>query len=68
MMSLFQYKGSKVWTMDFQVGGQRVRETTGTPNRRLAERIEQKRKQDIEAGRAGITKPQGPLSFGELLT
>jgi integrase len=65
MMSLFQYKGSKVWTMDFQVGGQRVRETTGTPNRRLAERIEQKRKQDIEAGRAGITKPQGPLSFAD---
>ena len=27
-MSLFRYKGSKVWTMDFVIHGQRIREST----------------------------------------
>ena len=29
-MSVFRYKGSKVWTMDFLFHGQRIRESTGT--------------------------------------
>jgi hypothetical protein len=29
-MSLYRYKGSKVWTRDFIFHGQRIRESTGT--------------------------------------
>jgi hypothetical protein len=28
-MSIFRYKGSKVWTMDFVIHGQRIRESAG---------------------------------------
>lgn len=35
-MSIFRYRGSKVWTMDFIFQGRRVRETTGTRSRTLA--------------------------------
>jgi hypothetical protein len=55
-MSLFRYKGSKVWTMDFMFHGQRVRESTGTTGKTLAMDIERKRRRDLEAGAAGIKK------------
>lgn len=55
-MSLFRYKGSKVWTMDFMFHGQRVRESTGTTSKTLAVDIERKRRRDLEAGAAGIKK------------
>jgi hypothetical protein len=29
-MSIFRYKGSKIWTMDFISHAQRIRERTGT--------------------------------------
>jgi integrase len=55
-MSLFQYKNSKIWTMDFIFHGQRIRESTGTRAKSRAKRIEDKRRQDLEEGTAGIKK------------
>lgn len=59
-MSIFRYKGSKVWTMDFIFHGQRIRETTGTRSKTLALKIEDKRRRDLEGGAAGIKKAQAP--------
>jgi hypothetical protein len=62
-MSLFRYKGSKVWTMDFVFQGQRIRESTGTRNKELARRIERDRRLGIEEGRAGLAKPKTMRTF-----
>ena len=59
-MSLFRYKGSKVWTMDFVVHGQRIRESTGTRSKTLAGRIEDNRRRALEEGAAGIKKHRQP--------
>ncbi|MGC2246109.1 MAG: site-specific integrase [Terriglobales bacterium] len=60
-MSVFRYKGSKVWTMDFLFHGQRIRETTGTRSKTLAVKIEDKRRRSLEEGAAGIRKQRQPL-------
>lgn len=60
-MSLYRYKGSKVWTMDFIFHGQRIRESTGTRSKTLAQRIEDRRRRALEEGTAGIRKRQQPL-------
>jgi hypothetical protein len=49
-MSLFRYQGSKVWTMDFLFHGQRIRESTGTRSKTLAQKIENKRRRALEEG------------------
>ena len=59
-MSLFRYQGSKVWTMDFLFHGQRIRESTGTRSKTLAQKIEDKRRRALEEGTAGIRKHQQP--------
>jgi integrase len=64
-MSVFQYKGSKVWTMEFQFQGHRIRETTGTRKKTLALEIERKRRRELEEARAGIRKPQQASFFSE---
>ena len=60
-MSVFRYKGSKVWTMDFLFHGQRIRESTGTRSKTLALKIEDKRRRALEEGAAGIRKQRQPL-------
>jgi len=60
-MSVFRYKGSKVWTMDFLFHGQRIRESTGTRSKPLALKIEDKRRRALEEGAAGIRKQRQPL-------
>jgi integrase len=55
-MSLFRYKGSLVWTMDFVFQGQRIRESTGTRNKTLARTIERNRRTALEEGSAGVKK------------
>jgi integrase len=62
-MSLFRYQGSKVWTMDFHIHGQRIRESTGTRSKTLAADIERKRRREIEEGTAGIRKRTQPKLF-----
>jgi integrase len=59
-MSVFRYKGSKVWTMDFIFHAQRIRESTGTSSKTLAGKIEDKRRRELEEGAAGIRKQQQP--------
>lgn len=60
-MSVFRYKGSKVWTMDFLFHGQRIRESAGTRSKTLALKIEDKRRRALEEGAAGIRKRRQPL-------
>jgi integrase len=60
-MAIFRYKGSKVWTMDFLFHGQRIRESTGTRSKTLAQKIEDKRRRALEEGAAGIKKQRQPL-------
>ena len=60
-MSIFRYKGSRVWTMDFMFRGQRIRESTGTRSKTLALKIEDKRRRALEEGAAGIRKQRQPL-------
>jgi len=62
-MSLFRYKGSNVWTMDFMFHGQRVRESTGTRSKTLAQKIEKKRRQRLEEGAGGIRRREPPRLF-----
>jgi hypothetical protein len=59
-MSLFRYKGSTVWTMDFVFHGQRIRESTGTRSKTLAAKIEVKRRRELEEGTVGIRKRRVP--------
>jgi integrase len=59
-MSVFRYKGSRVWTMDFIFHGQRIRESTGTHSKTLAGKIEDKRRRELEEGAAGIRKQEQP--------
>jgi integrase len=59
-MSIYRYRGSKVWTMDFMFHAQRIRESTGTRSKTLAQKIEDKRRRELEEGTAGIRKRQQP--------
>ena len=59
-MSVFRYKGSKVWTMDFVIHGQRIRESTGTRSKTTASKIEDNRRRALEEGSAGIKKHRQP--------
>jgi integrase len=62
-MSLYRYKGSKVWTMDFMFQSQRIRESTGTRSKTLAKEIERKRRHGLEEGAAGIRKQSRAVLF-----
>lgn len=59
-MSVFRYKGSKVWTMDFRIDGQRVRESTKQTSKTRAKDVHDKRKQGIKDGISGIKKQKQP--------
>jgi|HubBroStandDraft_6_1064221.scaffolds.fasta_scaffold32961_4 integrase len=59
-MSLYKPKGSKIWVMDFMFHSQRIRESTGTASKSRASRIEQKRRNDLAEGAAGIRKQDPP--------
>src|SRR5438132_85391 len=61
-MSLFKYPGSSVWSYEFVVHGQRVRESTGTKNKEEARDIELNRKHAIKHG-APIRMRQKPKQF-----
>jgi integrase len=58
-----QKRQSKVWWMDFHVNRQRVRESTGMRSKTMAKRVEEKRKQGIRDGAAGLRKPDAPKLF-----
>jgi integrase len=51
---------SKVYVMDFHFAGQRIRESTRTRSKTLAQKIEDKRRRGLEEQTAGIRKQQAP--------
>src|SRR5438132_14417992 len=59
-MSVFRFRNSKVYWMDFFFQAQRIQESTGTRSKTLAKRIEAKRRRELEEGAAGIRKRQHP--------
>lgn len=60
---LFKRAGSSNWYLEFEVDGRRYRESTGTPDRQLATRIERKRHREIEENVNGIRRRKQPLLF-----
>jgi integrase len=59
-MSLYKPKGQQTWVFDFIFEGQRIRENTGTRSRSLAQRLERKRRTELEEGAAGFRKKRNP--------
>lgn len=57
------YRRGKVWWMDFRFCGQRIQETTRMTSITRAKEVEEKRKQALKDGAAGIKKAQQPLLF-----
>jgi integrase len=62
-MSLYKYKNSKVWWIDFIFDGVRIRESTKSRTKKLVEEIERKRRADLEGGRFGLKKRERPRIF-----
>ncbi len=62
-MSLYKQRGSKVWWYEFQFDGQRIRESSKTTSRKLAEKAERVRRRQLEEGYNGIKKPEPPKIF-----
>ena len=62
---VFRRKGSTNWWFEFVVAGRRYRETTRTPRRQLAERIERKRRHEIEESINGIQRRKLPPLFSK---
>ena len=63
-MSLF--KRGNVWWSYFFVDGVRYQQSTETPNRRRAETIEQKLKEEVTARRFGLVQADPHMKLGEL--
>ncbi len=59
-MSLYRPKESKIWVMDFMFHGQRIRESTGMTSKTRAREVQEKRKQALRDGTAGIRKQLQP--------
>lgn len=62
-MAVYRKKGCKTYTMDFRFAGQRILEPTGTRSKTLAKKIEDMRRRGLEAGAAGVRKPERPRIF-----
>lgn len=62
-MSVYRYKGSKVYTMDFLFQGQRIRESTLQTSKTLAKEVELARKMEVRQAGAGLKKRERPLLF-----
>jgi integrase len=62
-VSVFRFRNSKVYWMDFFFHGQRIQESTGTRSKTLAKKIQDKRRRELEEGAAGIKRRQQPLLF-----
>lgn len=60
------WKRGGVWWSYIYVDGVRHCQSTGTGNRRLAETIDQRFKEELNLKRLGVTDPQPEMTFGEL--
>lgn len=59
-MSLYRPAGSRIYWMDFHFKGQRIRESTGQLGITRAREVQDKRKQELRDGTAGIRKREAP--------
>lgn len=57
-MSIKKRKGSPYWWCNFTINGERIRESTGTADRELAEKYEARRKQEIWSQQKLGAKPR----------
>jgi integrase len=64
-MSIYKPKGRNTYIMDFTFKGQRVYETTGETDKRRAQRIHDKRLNDLKDGAAGLLKKKQQYYLGE---
>jgi integrase len=57
------YKRGGKWWYEFELRGQRVRETSNSANKAVAERLMRERKRDLELSSGGLEKTAKPLHF-----
>lgn len=60
------YRRGRIWWISLQVNKSRVLKSTGTDNRRIAEKIEQALKEQLKLATLGLRMPKPEMSFGEL--
>jgi integrase len=58
-------RGNVYWSYNW-VGGKRYMKSTGTGNRRLAERIDERYREEANLKRHGVGEPSPDMTFGEL--
>jgi len=66
VVSVALYKRGRVWWSYVWVDGERHAKSTGTNNRRIAEKIDQQFKDELMLARQGIAMPQPEMMFAEL--
>jgi hypothetical protein len=57
------YKRGGVWWYEFVFRGARMRESSHSSNKTVAERIERERRRSLELGTAGLQEPKRPSLF-----
>jgi hypothetical protein len=62
-MAISVYKRGGIYRYEFEFAGSRIRESTRTNSKRVAEEAERKRRRDLELGINRITKPQATPLF-----
>jgi integrase len=62
-MSTYKPKGQQVFVMDFIFQGVRIKESTHQRTKSLANRVERNRREELESGRSGFKKAEGPKLF-----
>lgn len=57
------YKRNQVWWYEFVFGGQRIRESTSSESKTLAEKAERQRRRELEESTNGIRAARRPVLF-----
>jgi hypothetical protein len=57
------YRRGKVWHYEFSIDGSRVRGTTKTTSKEIAEKAERERRRELERAINGIVKRERPPLF-----
>ena len=52
-MSVYKPRNSRIWQFDFVIKGQRFHGSTGVLNKRAAEEVERKKRQEAALGKFG---------------
>ena len=60
-MAVYQRGG--IWWYEFQFLGQRIRESSYSSSKKLAQRIERERRRSMELGTVGLKQTKQPLLF-----